>query len=296
MAIGTGAALLGSAGIQAGSALLGSFIDSFDRSAEKQDAINYQRQKEFAQNQLQWRAEDARKAGVSAFAALGGQGSYYTPSYSGSSSNFGSAVAAAGSAAGDAMQKYAYMAQQQALESAYLDNRNKELDLRNKELSLKEKMQKNPTEINQGSQFAQQGRNLRNDLGKENKELLEDSPFSAQFKLQAIKEANEANPARAYRIFEANFPGVVDGVFHNRSYRNFLIPNSVPAFNWSKINSLPMRDKLALAKNMVEAGYYDSYMNTFDVTPSELYNDIKKGRGFPDIFNDNEQDAYTRWH
>ena len=42
--ISTGAALLGSAGIQAGSALLGSWFSSKDKSAQRQDRLNYERQ------------------------------------------------------------------------------------------------------------------------------------------------------------------------------------------------------------------------------------------------------------
>lgn len=136
MAIGMGAALLGSAGIQAGSALLGSWFGSKDKSAQRQDQLNYERQKEFAQNSLQWRAADAEKAGLSKFAALGGS-SYYTPSSTTSSSfGTGEAVAAAGDAIGKNLALYAMYGQKEAVKGQKLDNALKQtqLDAANLEL------------------------------------------------------------------------------------------------------------------------------------------------------------------
>lgn len=134
--ISTGAALLGSAGIQAGSALLGSWFNSKDKSAQRQDQLNYERQKEFAQNSLQWRAADAQKAGLSKFAALGGS-SYYTPSSTTSSSfGTGEAIAAAGGAVGQSLALYAMNSQREAVKGLKLDNALKQtqLDAANLEL------------------------------------------------------------------------------------------------------------------------------------------------------------------
>lgn len=134
--ISMGAALLGSAGIQAGSALLGSWFNSKDKSAERQDRLNYERQKEFAQNSLQWRAADAQKAGLSKFAALGG-GSYYTPSSTTSASfGTGDAIAAAGNAVGQGIANYAMYAQREALTGQRLDNELKKTQLRAANLEL----------------------------------------------------------------------------------------------------------------------------------------------------------------
>lgn len=134
--ISMGAALLGSAGIQAGSSLLGSWFNSKDKSAQRQDQLNYERQKEFAQNSLQWRAADAQKAGLSKFAALGG-GSYYTPTSTTSSSfGTGDAIAAAGDAIGRNMALYAMNSQKEAVKGQKLDNALKQtqLDAANLEL------------------------------------------------------------------------------------------------------------------------------------------------------------------
>lgn len=127
--ISMGAALLGSAGISAGSSLLGSLVNHFTDDSKSLQNREYQRQKEFAQNQLQWRAADAEKAGLSKFAALGGQTSFYTPSYSGSSSGFGEAVAQAGQGVSRALETYALASQREALEGQRLDNENKYLEV-----------------------------------------------------------------------------------------------------------------------------------------------------------------------
>lgn len=68
---------------------LGSLIDGMfnlaggymnDKANEKQSQLDYERQKEFAQNSLQWKAQDAAKAGFHPLAALGTQSASYSPS------------------------------------------------------------------------------------------------------------------------------------------------------------------------------------------------------------------------
>lgn len=53
-----------------------------DWSQAQQNELDYQRQKEFAQNSMQWKAEDAKKAGFHPLAALGTMSANYTPSAS----------------------------------------------------------------------------------------------------------------------------------------------------------------------------------------------------------------------
>ncbi len=53
-----------------------------DWNQAKQNELDYQRQKEFAQNSIQWKAQDAKKAGFHPLAALGTLSSNYTPSAS----------------------------------------------------------------------------------------------------------------------------------------------------------------------------------------------------------------------
>lgn len=59
--------------ISAGASLLGGFMGS--KNADKQAAL----QKEFAQNQLQWKAADAEKAGISKIFAMGAPTMSYSP-------------------------------------------------------------------------------------------------------------------------------------------------------------------------------------------------------------------------
>lgn len=65
-----------------------------EKAAEKANAQNLAYQREFAQNGVQWRATDARKAGISPLAAMGAQLTSFSPSFVGSD---------AGSMVGDAI-------------------------------------------------------------------------------------------------------------------------------------------------------------------------------------------------
>lgn len=63
--------------IGAGSSILGSVMGS--RSQKKAGAREYARQKEFAQNAITWKAQDAEKAGISKLYALGANTASYAP-------------------------------------------------------------------------------------------------------------------------------------------------------------------------------------------------------------------------
>lgn len=78
--------------IAAGGSLLGGILGQSAQNAraEKNDAL----QREFAQTGIQWKVEDARKAGVHPLAALGAQTASYTPQSIGDS--IGPAFAQAG--------------------------------------------------------------------------------------------------------------------------------------------------------------------------------------------------------
>lgn len=131
-------AILGGAGISAGAGLIGSAINgimagqSFDFQREMWDK-NYNAQKEFAQNSMQWRVADARAAGLHPLAALGQMGSSYTPtSVYDNGPDVGSAVANAGSALGSAMGQIGLLNAEAELESKRLDNATKLMELQNK--------------------------------------------------------------------------------------------------------------------------------------------------------------------
>ena len=73
--------ILGSAIGAAGSIVGGIIGNSMSSaSAERLNRMNYEHQKEFAQNGIRWRVADAKAAGLHPLAALGASGSMYTPS------------------------------------------------------------------------------------------------------------------------------------------------------------------------------------------------------------------------
>ena len=133
-------ALLGSAAISAGSNLLGAALNNVlnkDDSWQK----NYDAQKEFAQNSIQWRVQDAQKAGIHPLYAMG-QSPGYTPSSTFETNTMGEAVAQAGNSFANAMGQLGLMNAQlqnsklQAdVENAKIENKNKELELYNKMVS-----------------------------------------------------------------------------------------------------------------------------------------------------------------
>lgn len=78
--------------IAAGTSLLGGFLGN--KSAKKAADLEYQRQKEFAKSGVQWKVEDAKKAGIHPALALGAQPASYSPSaYTG---DMGGAISQAG--------------------------------------------------------------------------------------------------------------------------------------------------------------------------------------------------------
>lgn len=68
-----------------------------NKLAERQENL----QREFAQNSIQWRVNDAKKAGIHPVAALGSQGISYNPSYVGGDNFGGSQASVSVSTGGD---------------------------------------------------------------------------------------------------------------------------------------------------------------------------------------------------
>ncbi len=68
-----------SGAIIAGGALLGGAADRHGQRS--QSGRNYEQQKEFAQNQIQWRTQDAQAAGVHPLFAMGAQTQSFTPGF-----------------------------------------------------------------------------------------------------------------------------------------------------------------------------------------------------------------------
>lgn len=84
--------------------IAGSFADR--KQQQKQFEQNYKNQKEFAQNSIQWRVEDAKKAGLHPLAALGMASGSYTPtSYNSNYAQSGAMLGDAISGLGQALDK-----------------------------------------------------------------------------------------------------------------------------------------------------------------------------------------------
>lgn len=122
-------ALIGAAASIGGGLLASS---SAKKAAAKQAAL----QREFAQNAIQWKAEDARKAGISPLYALGANTTSYQPVSTGGSDyglsqagqDIGRAIDAQNSAGGRA-QHFAVALARTQLEGAQLDNEFKRVEL-----------------------------------------------------------------------------------------------------------------------------------------------------------------------
>lgn len=121
------------AAIGAGGALLGGKISN-KNNARLQNEMwnrNYQAQKEFAQNSIQWRVQDAKKAGIHPLYAMGNTPGY-TPQDSGYSDAVGGAVSRASNRIADAMGQLNIANLKADLESKKLDNKAKQVELANK--------------------------------------------------------------------------------------------------------------------------------------------------------------------
>jgi hypothetical protein len=99
------APVIGAAAIGAGSSILSSILNR--RSQKSSDQKNYEMQKEFAQNSIQWKTQDAKKAGIHPLSAIGAQSISASPSYVGGDP--GAGVRGAGQAAQGAMLQMATM-------------------------------------------------------------------------------------------------------------------------------------------------------------------------------------------
>lgn len=283
--ISMGAALLGSAGISAGSSFLGSFVNRFTDNSESLQKREYERQKEFAQNQLQWRAADAEKAGLSKFAALGSQSSFYTPSYSGSSSGFGDAIAQSGQGISRALETYALASQREALEGQRLDNESKSLELMLKKQEFQNQQFNASTDI----RFGQNG--AIKTFSKSDQEMMEDSNFAIPARLQALIDTLSTNPAAAHRALSNASSELRDtllGVDERRQYSGML--KSMPIFK--DISNLSQTRRSKLYNQMYQMGYFDSAINDHVATRQEIYNAIMKG---DTTYLNNIIDPETMW-
>lgn len=125
--------VLGSAVGVAGNLLGGALSDS--RSAKASRASwqqNYNAQKEFAQNSIQWRVQDAKKAGINPYAVVGGQSVGYTPQDISQTQDFATGIARAGNHIASAMGQLQLANAKEDLKGKQLDNLSKKLEVDDK--------------------------------------------------------------------------------------------------------------------------------------------------------------------
>lgn len=107
------------AGIGAISSLASGIMQ--DSSNDAQSQQDYERQKEFAQNQIQWRVADAKKAGINPLVAIGGSSASYSPTFT--SGGLADSIASAGSSIQQGFSQYAQQElMRQQLERGALEN------------------------------------------------------------------------------------------------------------------------------------------------------------------------------
>lgn len=103
--------------ISGGAQLLGGLISSGSNSSS--NAMNAQLQREFAQNGIRWRVEDAKAAGLHPLAALGTSGASASPSFV--AGDLGESIARAGQSMGDIVSR-TRTATEAAIQDAQLES------------------------------------------------------------------------------------------------------------------------------------------------------------------------------
>lgn len=105
-----------------------------ENAANKSWQRNYDAQKEFAQNSIQWRVQDAKAAGINPYAAIGGNTPGYTPQDSSYQTSYQQGVSQAMNGLHEAMGQLQMASLQQDVEGKKLDNDKKALELINKRI------------------------------------------------------------------------------------------------------------------------------------------------------------------
>lgn len=213
-----GANLLGGL-LSAGGAIGGALINS---SASRDiNSKNADLQKEFAQNSIQWKIADAKKAGIHPLYALGAQGYSASPSYVGydkgagirdGAAALGSGIANAGR---DALSVYL-----KSKEAKY-NSRLMDLDIAEKELQiklLKQKLDAAPSSSNKGS-----------DIVPNAKSLL--PPKSTGANINSVNEATNVGrtelKADINDVFKKSDP-LMNGVHVGKGVLKFFFNDDVP--------------------------------------------------------------------
>lgn len=135
------------AGVIGGAAQIGSSIGGLigarkdklhaENSALKSWQRNYDAQKEFAQNSIQWRVQDAKAAGINPYAVISGQTAGYTPQDTSYQTNYQQGVSQAMNGLSDAMGQLQMAAVAEDVKGKKLDNEKKAVELANKAMEAR---------------------------------------------------------------------------------------------------------------------------------------------------------------
>lgn len=105
-----------------------------ENAAQKSWQRNYEAQKEFAQNSIQWRVQDAKAAGINPYAVVSGQSAGYTPQDTSYQTNYQGAASHAMNALGEAMGQLNAAMAAEDLKGKKLDNDKKAVELLNAQM------------------------------------------------------------------------------------------------------------------------------------------------------------------
>lgn len=115
--------------ISAGSAIAGTVMSN--KSQKAANNSNYAAQKEFAQNSIAWRKQDALNSGINPIYALGHNGASFSPSYQGSTFDYGGDSVQSGISAGTQARLYKkQLAQQQQYQEKVFESMELENDIK----------------------------------------------------------------------------------------------------------------------------------------------------------------------
>lgn len=105
-----------------------------ENAAQKSWQRNYEAQKEFAQNSIQWRVQDAKAAGINPYAVVSGQSAGYTPQDTSYQTNYQGAASHAMNSFSDAMGQLNAAMAAEDLKGKKLDNDKKAVELLNAQM------------------------------------------------------------------------------------------------------------------------------------------------------------------
>ena len=106
-----------------------------ENAANKSWQRNYEAQKEFAQNSLSWRVQDAKRAGINPYAAIGGQTPGYTPQDSSYTTGYQGAMSQAMNKFSNALGQLEMANLRAEVKGKEIDNNKKALELVNAQLA-----------------------------------------------------------------------------------------------------------------------------------------------------------------